>query len=123
MTRVVTQRPNTKWYTQSLREAKQQRRKKERKWRHSRQTEYYKDYRYQCSAVSKEINAVKTLYYSNREEEFQNNTKSLHRITSTLLVNQHQITLPSTKNDEESANDLMLIIITQRIDKIREYFT
>ena len=58
MTRVVTQRPNTKWYTQSLREAKQQRRKKERKWRHSRQMEDYKDYRYQCSAVSKEINAA-----------------------------------------------------------------
>ena len=122
MTRVVTQRPNTKWYTQSLREAKQQRRKKERKWRHSRQMEDYKDYRYQCSAVSKEINAAKTLYYSNRVEECQNDSKLLHKITSTLLVNQHQITLPSTENDEELANNFGAYF-TQKIDKIRENFT
>ena len=75
----------------------------------------YEDYRYHCRAVSKEINAVKTLYYSNRVEECQNNTKSLHRINSTLLVNQHQITLPSTKNDEELANDLMLILLKRLI--------
>ena len=59
MTRVVTQRLNAKWYTESLREAKQHIRKKEQKWRHSRQTEDYKDYRYQCIIVPKEMNAVK----------------------------------------------------------------
>ena len=67
--------------------------------------EDYKDYRYQCSAVSKEINAAKSLCYSNRVEECHNDSKLLHKITSIVLVNQHQITLPSTENDEELANN------------------
>ena len=47
---------------------------------------------------------------------------SLHKITSTLLVNQHQITIPSTENDEELANNFDAYF-TQKIDKIRENFT
>ena len=74
---------------------------------------------YHCT---KRDECSKTLYYSNRVEECQNNSKSLHRITSTLLVNQHQITLPSTENDEELANNFSAYF-TQKIDKIRENFT
>ena len=107
--------------TQSPREAKQQRRKKERKWRHSRQMEDYMDYRYQCSAVSKKINAAKSLYYSNRVEECQNDSKLLHKITSTLLVNQHQITLPSTENDEELANIFSAYLLKRLIKLERIY--
>ena len=59
---------------------------------------------------------------SNRVEECQNDSKLLHKITSTLLINQHQITLPSTENDEELANNFSTYF-TQKIDKTRENFT
>ena len=55
-------------------------------------------------------------------EECQNDFKSLHRITSTRFVNQHEITLPSTENNEELANNFSAYFI-KKIDKIRKNFT
>ena len=87
ISRTVTPRPHAAWYDEELRDAKQTRRKLERKWRRSEQKSDHAAYRKQCAEVAKQLNRCKTHYYSNRVEECHNDQKSLFKITDTLLVN------------------------------------
>ena len=99
ISRTVTPRPHAAWYDEELRDAKQLRRKLERKWRRNQQQSDHAAYRKQCSEVAKQLNRCKTLYYSNRVEECHNDQKSLFKITDTLLVNQHKSKLPASDDD------------------------
>ena len=105
ISRTVTPRPHAAWYDEELRDARQLRRKLERKWRRNQQQSDHAAYRKQCSEVAKQLNRCKTLYYSNPVEECHNDQKSLFKITDTLLVNQHKSKLPASDDDVLLANN------------------
>ncbi len=118
ITRVVTLRPDSPWYTESLRDAKTTRRGLERDWRKGgKKLEDRKLYRDQCSNIARELNSTKTDYYSTKVSECKHDTKQLFNITNKLLTNQ-QIKLPVTDNDEQLANNFGTYF-EDKIDNIR----
>ena len=121
ISRTVTPRPHAAWYDEELRDAKQTRRKLERKWRRSEQQSDHAAYRKQCAEVAKQLNRCKTHYYSNRVEECHNDQKSLFKITDTLLVNQHQSKLP-TYDDETLLANNFCNFFHAKIETIRANF-
>ena len=121
ISRTLTPRPHAAWYDEELRDAKQTRRKLERKWRRSEQQSDHAAYRKQCAEVAKQLNRCKTHYYSNRVEECHNDQKSLFKITDTLLVNQHQSKLP-TYDDETLLANNFCNFFHAKIETIRANF-
>ena len=83
--KVVKLRPHAPWYNESIREAKQQRRKLERRWRRTHLEIDRQSFRQQCSTLSKLLYTTKTTFYSNKVSECKNDIKSLFKITDTLL--------------------------------------
>ena len=60
ISRTVTPRPHAAWCDEELRDAKQIKRKLERKWRRSEQQSDHDAYRKQCAEVAKQLNRYKT---------------------------------------------------------------
>ena len=83
--RIETIRPNSKWYTTEIRQAKQQRRSAERKWRTSKLEVHLQIFKDKCRNVNTLIRQAKCNYYTNLIKENANNQKTLFRAVSTLF--------------------------------------
>ena len=93
-------------YNQIIKEAKQVRRKLERVWRKTGLPAHHEAYRKQCSEVTKVLYKAKRQYYSNKVIDNHNDPKTLSKIATNLLVNQHQTNSPTSKDDSTLANKL-----------------
>ena len=93
--REVVLRPTTPWYTDKIGAAKRERRKAEQRWLATRLTVYKE-------ILSNHKNKVKTLCIEAKKEYYKNkiadasDSKSLFRITDSLLKKQQDKTLPDS---------------------------
>ena len=114
-------RPETKWYTDEIREEKVKRRQAESRWRKSKLTVHLEIYKAQCCLVSKLCKAAKRDYYHRKIEECHGDQKKLFQITKELMNKRKTNTLPShvdSKDIAESFSDYF----TSKITKIRDEF-
>ncbi|XP_006823245.1 uncharacterized protein LOC100368499 [Saccoglossus kowalevskii] len=97
--RIITIRPDTKWYTAELNQAKNHRRATERKWRETRLEIHHQIYKDTCRHVNKLIRETKCSYYTNLIKECANDQSKLFRIISTLFS--QYIALPTHTSTHE----------------------
>ena len=98
----ITLRPHAPWYTDELREAKQERSHRERLWRKSKLEVHHQHYLEQCQTVSDLLRTTKEQYYSGKSQEYQGDQKSLFRLTKTMMGQTTEMKLPT----HESRKDL-----------------
>jgi hypothetical protein len=99
----ITLRPHAPWYTEELREAKQEKRHRERVWRKSKLEVHHQLYLEQCQTVSKLLHTTKEQYYSGKAQEYQGDQKSLHRLTKNMMGQSTEIRLPSHESPKDLA--------------------
>ena len=95
-------RPNTKWHTEKLRTAKQDRRKSKRKMRKSKLTVDIQIYREKCNFVSKLL--LKTKKLTDKIEEIENDSKQLVKLTNNIMGKTKETILPSIEDQHQLAN-------------------
>lgn len=118
-TRVITLRPHASWYTEDLREAKHERRKRERKWYQTGLAVHYELFRQQCRTVSKLVCSTKQSYYSEQINQCGRDQKQLHKITKKLLGETGEAILPSHTTSTDLAEQFSQFFVS-KITKIRE---
>ena len=112
--RTVVLRPHAPWYTESLRLAKQERRRRERKWIKSGLTVDKELYKEQCGEYKQLLIKSKTEYHSN--EVADANQRDLFRVIDKLTSPKASRTLP----DHESPKDLANSFATFFNEKIKK---
>ena len=104
-TRSVRLRPSSPWFNEGIREARQSRRRLERKWHRTKSTTDRELYNQQKNVVCRLVNKAKTSHYSLKIEETKGDQKRLFNIVNGLLNNRSKPVLPSfsSETDEELA--------------------
>jgi hypothetical protein len=120
--KTITLRPNAPWYTEELREAKHERRRRERLWRKSRLEIDHQFYKEQCNIVKSMLKKAKCQYYSSKIMECANDQKALFKIINKLLHRKDQSALPSFSSPGELANRFAHFF-SDKIVQIRENLT
>ncbi|KAK3082746.1 hypothetical protein FSP39_004177 [Pinctada imbricata] len=118
----VTLRPNTKWYTSELRTVKREKRKAERTWRRTGLSVHYQIYIDKCIQNSNLLYQSKCEFYSTKIEECGSDQRSLYKITNKLLGKKQDVGLPSCDDDHELANKFG-IFFHDKVKKIRNEST
>lgn len=111
-------RPNTSWYTKQLRDAKQEKRRRERIWRKTKLTIHHDLYRDQCRIMNKMLYEAKRTFYSDKITECSGNQKEMYKITKSLMGIGYDTVLPSHGSKEELA-DKFMDFFTSKIVSIR----
>ena len=104
-TKQLILRPNTEWYTEELRMAKQDRRKSERRMRKTQLIVDIKEiYHEKCRNVGKLLFRCKKEYFTNKISEIGHDQKQLYKVTNNLLGKTKETVLPSIPDHYELAN-------------------
>jgi hypothetical protein len=118
-TKEVMLRPHAPWYNESIRTAKQKRRRAERKWRKTDLTvdkELLKESQKEVSNLSE---VAKKNYYNDKISENQNNPKKLFSISNSLLKNNKDRSLPTFSSEKDIA-DRFVQFFHNKIANIRD---
>ena len=118
ITRPVTFRPSSTWYTRQITLAKRERRRLERIWRNSRTRADRQNYTAQRNYVSSLVYLAKYNYYNNFVKENSSSSTTLWNSVKTLLQKRNKRTLPSFTDPTDCANDFLSFFNT-KIDHIR----
>ena len=118
--RCVTERPNTPWYNEQIRDAKRFR-SLENMWHDTKMMLSHQAYRNQCNVVAKELYNRKLDYYSSQIKEARGDNKTLFRITHSLSSDNHKEQMPNCKDDQILANQFACFI-EGKIKKLSEEF-
>jgi len=102
--KVISIRPNTKWYTDELRQAKRDRRKAERTMQKTKLTVHQQIYCNKRNYVSKLLLQSKRNYYSTKIEECGYDQKQLFKLTNSLMGKTNEMVLPSNYGCHELSN-------------------
>ena len=116
--RLVTIRPEADWYTEEIREAKQERRKLEKHWRASGLTVDKLIFVDQCQAVQNLITTTQQQHNQKKIMDNANNPKVLHKIVNKLLNKTSDSPLPTHNSPEELA-ETFVDFFSDKISKIR----
>ena len=116
-TRTITIRPESEWYNESIREAKQTRRQAERLWRKTGLVVHREMYVEKRDMVNVLIDQ-KTHHYQSIIAENQGNTKQLFSVVHLLLGKSKTTPLPSNKSASELCS-LFGDFFVEKISKIR----
>jgi hypothetical protein len=116
---VITLRPAAPWYTEELREAKHERRRRERKWRQTRLTVHHQLYKDQCRTVNRLLYSTKLSYFSEQISECGRDQKKLFQLTKRLLGDTGNVTLPTHTSDKALAEEFTQFF-SSKISTIRE---
>ena len=103
-TKQLILRPNTEWYTEELRMAKQDRRKSERRMRKTQLTVDKEIYHEKCRNVGKPLFRCKKEYFTNKISEIGHDQKQLYKVTNNLLSKTKETLLPSIPDHYEFGN-------------------
>jgi hypothetical protein len=90
VTKSVILRPNTKWYSQELRDAKRDQRKAERTWRKTGLEIHKQILRQKCSTTSRLLHQTKQEYYTQKIKEC-GDQKQLFKLSNTLMGNNRNL--------------------------------
>jgi hypothetical protein len=104
ITKQVTLRPNTPWYTEELQVAKQCRRKAERRWIATRLTIHLDILRAMRVRVNRLCQDAKSKYYHDKIARCNKDQKTLFKFTKVLLNKKNNRSLPTFKSEEILAN-------------------
>ncbi|KAK2568094.1 hypothetical protein P5673_008026 [Acropora cervicornis] len=94
VTKTITVRPNSPWYTDDIGVEKSTRRRFERRWRRTLLPEHRLAYVAQCKLVKGLVLNAKTKYYSNLISESSSNSKALFQTIDQLLHRKPETRLP-----------------------------
>ena len=100
----VVLRPNTPWYNEHIRQAKQKRRQAERKFRKTK-SEIDKEILKENQKLVNDLSTkAKQTYYNSKITDAENNSKTLFQISKQLLCKSNRNILPSHSSNTELAN-------------------
>jgi hypothetical protein len=103
-TKQLILRPNTEWYTEELRMAKQDQRKYERRMRKTQLTVDKEIYHEKCRNVGKLLFWCKKEYFTNKISEIGHDQKQLYKMINNLLGKTEETVLPSIPDHYELGN-------------------
>ena len=115
---MITIRPDTKWYTSDINEAKKAQRLAERKWRITKLEVHRQIFKEACKNVRQLIRKAKKSYYTNVIEENSHDQKSLFRTISALSGHSSDKNLPSHTSVQELTGQFSDYFV-RKIDDIR----
>ena len=121
VTKIVTIKPATPWYTEALLNAKKRRRKAERKWLATGLVVHRDILRAERLTVNKLCAKAKADYYQGKISECAKDQKSLFKFADQLLCKDKDVSLPTHTNAEFLANSFAQFF-TDKIAAIRESF-
>lgn len=101
----VILRPNAPWYNESIKQAKQERRKAERKWAKSKLTIDKEILKQKQKSVNDICDKEKETYYNEKIKAAENDSKSLFRLSNLLLEKKNEKILPTHKSEKELASN------------------
>ena len=104
VTKTITVRPNSPWYTDDIGVEKSTRRRLERRWRRTLLPEHRLAYVAQCKLVKGLVLNAKTKYYSNLISESSSNSKALFQTIDQLLHRKPETRLPYAPSPLHLAN-------------------
>ncbi len=113
---------NEPWYTSENGVHKRQCRQLERKYIRTKDKDDKLEYRRQCCAKTRQLNASKTTYYSTKIAESHGNQKLLFNITNQLISNHQTKRLPESDSDIDLATRFG-VYFHDKIVNIRKDFT
>ena len=114
----VRMRPDTAWYNDDLRDAKQERRRLERTWRKSKLEVHKQMFREQCKLVNDMLLYAKTTFYSEKIRAFGKDQKKLFASANTLLKKNNNTNLPTNESQSTLAERLSTFF-AEKINPIR----
>ena len=118
-TREITLRPDAPWYSEELREAKHERRRRERKWCHTKLTIHNQLYREQCRTVAKLVQSTKQSYYSAQITQCGRDQKKLFKLTRKLLGDTGKVILSPHTSPKDLAEQFSQFF-SHKISTIRK---
>ena len=104
-TKTVIQRPAAPWYSEEIATEKTQRRKLERRWRHSGLLTDRQTYVTQCLLLKNLIFTTKMDYYSSLIDDAGSDSKALFRNINRLLHRKPDKLYPSCTSASDLANN------------------
>lgn len=119
-TRTITLRPHSPWYTEELRTAKHERRRRERKWHQTKLKVHYDLFQEQSKAVAKLVRTTKQSYFIDQIAQCNGDQKQLFKITKKLLGESGKVTLPNHTSPHELAQQFSSFF-SSKISTIREH--
>jgi hypothetical protein len=121
-TRTITIRPESEWYNDTIREAKQSRRQAERRWRKSGLHVHRELYLQQRDEVNKLIAEAKQEHFRSAVAESKGDTKKLFTVVNRLLGKDSVTPLPAGKSISD-ISEMFSEYFVQKIAKIRNSIT
>jgi hypothetical protein len=115
--KVITLRPNAPWYNDSIRCAKQERRKAERKWRSTKLQADRESYQSHRKVVNNLLQDTRRDYYAAKIND-SSDPKALFKTANRLLHRAGPSPLPSHSSSKELA-DKFANLFSDKIEKIR----
>ena len=116
---LITVRPDAEWYNDSIREAKQERRRVERQWRRTKLTVHREIFIDRRTRVNELIDAAKVDHYKTMINDCQDNTRQLFRVVNKLLGRKTTPPLPFDDAPIEVATMFSDFFI-QKITRIKD---
>ena len=117
-TKTIVTRRRVPWFTSSIKQAKQARRKAERKWRYSNDPDHLVEFKHQRNLATHLMNRERRSFYSDWISQSGHDQRSLFRKANSLLgIRQQQVLPPHADNavlSQELANFFVL-----KVDNIR----
>ena len=99
----IVVKDNAPWYDYEVSVAKREKRRKERRWRSTRNEVAQNEYRVAKNALNSLMRRKKKEYYRRKIEEFGSDINKLYAIIDNLTGNKKKLSLPEGFSDEELA--------------------
>ena len=103
-TKSIIVRPHAPWFSEEIREAKQDHRKRERPFRSTQLSVHLEAFRQQCKVVNVLIVRAKETYFSAKLSECKGDAKQLFRLTKGLLGEQGDGKVPEHSSQLDLAD-------------------
>ena len=113
-------RSNSEWYSDAIRKAKREKRRRERAWRKSKLEVHRQCFREQCKLVNAMLLDAKTNFYTNKIQEIGNDQKKLFAAANTLLHFKNETKLPVHVSSFELAERFSTFFEEKIVDIRRE---
>ena len=117
----VILRPNAPWYTESILQAKHEKRRAERKWQKTRLEVDKQILKNKQKEANDACDKAKKDYYNSKIEETTENSKELFRLANKLLHKAKDSSLPTHTCEKTLANQFGQYF-TQKIENIQQQF-
>ena len=116
--RLLPIRPHSPWYTDEITQAKKERRRREKRWRHTGLTVHYQIYIKQRNLVKWMITDSKRSYFKDKIEENSTNPRALFTIIEKVLHRKTESALSEHTSEKELAENFSTYF-QSKISKIR----